>query len=191
MLGLDAQNTTYALGLAAAFAVLGGLCAAPPTAQPNILLMYVDNVGYGDLGCYGARSIRTPRIDELASNGLRLTNFLVSQPVCTASRAALMTGCYSNRVGLFGALNHTSTIGISAKEPLLPQLFKQRGYATACYGKWHLGHGEGAPAPQAYGFDVSKVVNGSGEQLGDEGKDQYFRAKSTTMIVGLVDAPIA
>lgn len=106
---------------------------------PNVVLILADDLGYGDLGCYGAKNIRTPRLDRMASEGLRLTDFLVSQPVCTASRASLMSGCYANRVGMSGALNHTSRNGIHPEEVLLPEIFKQQGYATACYGKWHLG----------------------------------------------------
>src|SRR3569623_3679357 len=83
---------------------------------------------------------------------MKFTNFYVAQPVCTASRAALMSGCYSNRVGLFGALNHTSTFCISDKEVLLPQFCKKLGYATACYGKWHLGH-QPKFSPTRHGFD--------------------------------------
>jgi arylsulfatase A-like enzyme len=98
---------------------------------PNIILFLTDDQGYADVGCFGARNLRTPNLDRMAAEGMKLTSFYVAQPVCTASRAAIMTGCYSNRVGLFGALNHTSTIGISGNETLIPQLCKQRGYATA------------------------------------------------------------
>lgn len=76
----------------------------------------------------------------MAAEGLRFTDFYVAQSVCTASRAALLTGCYPNRIGMSGALNHTSTTGIHPKEKLLSELLKTRGYATAAYGKWHLGH---------------------------------------------------
>lgn len=106
---------------------------------PNIIIFFTDDMGYADVGCFGAKDIRTPSFDRLAAEGMKFTSFYVSQAVCSASRAALMTGSYCNRVGLFGALNHRSTIGISKDEVLIPEFCKQRGYATACYGKWHLG----------------------------------------------------
>ncbi len=125
------------------FALLSlALFAAPLLAadrKPNIVLIMVDDLGYGDLACYGAKDIRTPNLDRLAKEGTRFTNFCVAQPVCTASRACLMSGCYPNRIGMAGALNHTSTIGIHPDETLLPELCQALGYATAHYGKWHLG----------------------------------------------------
>ncbi|MEK6261547.1 MAG: sulfatase [Planctomycetota bacterium] len=116
--------------------------AAKPTVveRPNIVILFADDLGYGDIGCYGAKGFATPNLDRMAHEGTRFTSFYVAQPVCTASRAALMTGCYSNRVGLAGALNHTSPTGIAADEVLLPELCQHVGYVTACFGKWHLGH---------------------------------------------------
>jgi arylsulfatase len=132
----------------ALFAVARLMLAAAPLAAfgcasagrpPNIVLIYTDDQGYGDVGCFGAKDIKTPNLDRLAAEGRRFTDFYVAQAVCTASRAALLTGCYANRVGLQGALNHRSTVGIHEDELLLPQVCKARGYATAIYGKWHLG----------------------------------------------------
>lgn len=107
--------------------------------KPNVVLIVADDLGYADVGCYGAADIRTPHLDALAKEGQRFTNFCVAQAVCTASRAALLSGCYPNRIGMAGALNHTSTNGIHPDEFLLPEMFQANGYATACFGKWHLG----------------------------------------------------
>jgi arylsulfatase A-like enzyme len=119
---------------------------------PNIVLLFTDDQGYGDVGCFGAQGFKTPNLDQMASQGTRFTSFYVAQPVCTASRASLMTGCYANRVGLQGALNHQSNIGIASEELLLPEILKARGYATAMFGKWHLGHRD-VFSPLKHGFD--------------------------------------
>lgn len=130
----------------------GEVVAEDARRLPNIVLILADDLGYGDVGCFGAPKIKTPHLDQLARDGTRFTNFYVSQPVCTASRASLLTGCYANRVGLAGALNHSSRNGINPDEQLLPELLKARGYATAVYGKWHLGHRE-MFHPLRHGFD--------------------------------------
>jgi arylsulfatase A len=119
---------------------------------PNVVLIFADDLGYADLGCYGARGIKTPNLDRLARQGVRFTDFYVAQTVCSASRAALLTGCYSNRVGILGALGPASKIGINPEERTLAEALKQRGYATAVYGKWHLGH-HPEFLPARHGFD--------------------------------------
>ena len=121
---------------------LAGLLASSSPAEeplPNVVLIVADDLGYGDVGCFGATKCQTPNLDKMAAEGRRLTSFYVAQAVCSASRAALMTGCYSNRVGMAGALNHTSPEGLHADEWLLPEMLKARGYATGAFGKWHLG----------------------------------------------------
>lgn len=128
------------------------ICADSSVPRPNIVIILADDQGYGDLGCYGAKDISTPNVDRLAKEGTRFTSFYVAQPVCTASRAALLTGCYPNRVGMAGALNHTSTVGINSRETLLSEMCRQQGYATAIYGKWHLGH-HPSFLPTRHGFD--------------------------------------
>jgi arylsulfatase len=121
-------------------------------SRPNIVLILTDDQGYADVGCFGARGFQTPNLDRLAREGRRFTDFYVAQPVCTASRAALLTGCYANRIGLEGALNHTSTVGIHPDEVLLSELCKRAGYATAIFGKWHLGL-QPEFNPTRHGFD--------------------------------------
>ena len=119
---------------------------------PNIVLIFMDDMGYGDLSCYGALEVQTPNLDRLASEGIRYTNFLSSQAVCSASRASLMTGCYANRVGISGALFPGSQIGISKDEMTIAELLKQKSYTTAIFGKWHLGDSKEF-LPLQHGFD--------------------------------------
>ena len=135
-------RSTSRILLAALLGMLGWASAAArlEAAPPNIVLIFTDDMGWGDLpGFTPDSSIKTPNIDRLIEDGTRFTDFYVVQAVCTASRAALMSGCYANRVGLEGALNHTSPTGINPNEELLPELLAQQGYATAMFGKWHLG----------------------------------------------------
>lgn len=107
---------------------------------PNIVIVFADDLGYADIGCFGAEGYETPNLDRLAKEGRRFTSFCVSQAVCGASRASLLTGCYANRIGMLGAPSHRSTHGIHKNEMLISELVKQKGYATAIFGKWHLGH---------------------------------------------------
>jgi arylsulfatase A len=122
---------------------------------PNIVLIYADDMGYADIGPFSTRSQNhpvTPNLDRMAKEGVRLTSFYVAQAVCSASRAALLTGSYSNRVSINGALNHTADFGLNLDEMTIAEVLKPRGYATAMFGKWHLGHR--APfLPLHQGFD--------------------------------------
>jgi arylsulfatase len=127
--------------------------AAPRSDRlPNIVLIFTDDQGYADVGVFGGRGLKTPNLDRLASEGRVFRNFHVAQPVCSASRAALLTGCYPNRIGIHGALGPGSKTGINEREVTLAELVKQRGYATGIFGKWHLGD---APQflPRRHGFD--------------------------------------
>ena len=125
--------------------------------RPNIIFIYVDDMGYGDLGCYGAKAIKTPNIDRMAAEGLRLTSFYSVSPICTPSRAALMTGRYAARMGvdqmrLANVLFPTDKTGLPQSETTVARALKGRGYATACIGKWHLGR-VGPHRAIDHGFD--------------------------------------
>jgi arylsulfatase A len=129
-------------GLAMLSACSGLLLAAPvtnPPEKPNVVVIFCDDMGYADVGCYGAQGYATPNLDRMAREGVRFTDFYVPQAVCSASRAALMTGCYPNRVGILGALGPQSPLGLHTNEVTIAEILKGRGYATAMYGKWHLG----------------------------------------------------
>ncbi|AQG81974.1 sulfatase [Spirosoma montaniterrae] len=143
---------TLLIGLWPAFVAFRPLYNPPRPTPPNVVLIFMDDLGFGDLGCYGATGYQTPHLDRLASEGIRFTNFLSAQPVCTASRAALLTGCYPNRIGLYGALFPGSKIGINSEETTLAELLKSQGYATAIFGKWHLGD-QRPFLPLNHGFD--------------------------------------
>jgi len=119
---------------------------------PNVVVIFTDDMGYADPACYGGTFTPTPAIDRLANEGIRFTNFYVSQPVCSASRASLLTGCYPNRIGIHGALGPHATHGIAASETTLAELLQARGYRTAMVGKWHLGH-HPKFLPTRHGFD--------------------------------------
>ncbi len=111
----------------------------PAPSPPNVVLFFMDDLGYGDLSSTGALDYTTPNLDRMAAEGSRFTNFLAAQAICSASRAALMTGCYPNRIGMSGALGPNSPIGLNPDEETLAELLKERGYATGIFGKWHLG----------------------------------------------------
>jgi len=125
-----------------------------PAAErlPNFVIVFIDDMGYADIGPFGATGYQTPNLDRMAREGRRFTDFYVATAVCSASRSSLMTGCYNVRVGIMGALNHRANLGISAAEMTLAEVVKQKGYATACYGKWHLGH-HPKFLPTSHGFD--------------------------------------
>ncbi len=142
----------------AAFAIVlsGGSSAMPAAASgppPNIVFIFVDDQGYYDLGCYGATEVKTPRIDAMAQQGTRLTDYYAAAPICSPSRAGLLTGCYPRRVGNEIWVHRAdSRTGIHPDELTIAELLKENGYATACIGKWHLGFHEPF-LPRNQGFD--------------------------------------
>lgn len=147
-----ARTRSYGCGFLALLLCLAQFEALAKAPLPNIVIIFTDDQGYADVGVFGAKGFQTPNLDRLASQGCIFRNFHVAQPICSASRAALLTGCYPNRIGINGALGPGSKVGISSAEMTLAQLVKQRGYATAIFGKWHLGD---APQfrPLRHGFD--------------------------------------
>lgn len=117
-----------------------------------MVVVFADDMGWGDVALHGAQGYATPNLDRLAREGVELTDFYVAQPVCSASRAALLTGCYPNRIGISGALGPGAKHGLAEEEVTLAELLKGEGYATAIYGKWHLGH-HPQFLPTRHGFD--------------------------------------
>ena len=140
-----------------ALLVLVSVCSAisrGENTKPNFVIIFADDQGYGDLGCFGSTKIETPNIDQMAKEGRRFTNFMVASPVCTPSRAALLTGCYPKRIGMHQhVLFPASTRGLNPTEHTIADQLKSLGYATACFGKWHLGH-HPETLPQQNGFDT-------------------------------------
>lgn len=121
--------------------------------KPNFIIIYVDDMGYGDLGVYGNPNIRTPNLDAMAMEGVRFTNYYSASPACTASRYALLTGKYPPRSGFRWVLNPDDKKGIHSDEQTLAELLKTDGYKTAIFGKWHLGSTDKSYMPLANGFD--------------------------------------
>jgi len=131
---------------------IGGLGALAGAARkPNVILIYADDLGYGDLGCYGGK-IRSPYLDRMAAEGMRFTHCLSANAVCSPSRAALLTGRYPTRVSVPRVLFPTDTTGLPEGETTIAQMLKPAGYKTMCVGKWHLGHLE-QHLPTNHGFD--------------------------------------
>ena len=128
-------------------------CSLEPISKtPNVIFILTDDMGFSDLGSYGSKMINTPNLDLLASEGALLNSYYSSQAVCSASRASILTGSYPNRIGISGALGPNSKIGINPNEFLMSEMFKQQGYNTAIYGKWHLGDNPKF-LPTNHGFD--------------------------------------
>jgi len=162
---MDRRNFLKALGLgAASLAMPGCLNASQRTSRageerpPNFIIIFCDDLGYGDLGCFGSKKHRTPNIDQMAAEGMRFTSFYVTSGVCTPSRSSLMTGCYPRRVNMHQSargewvLFPVAAKGLNPKEITIAEVLKRAGYATACIGKWHLGD-QPQFLPTKQGFD--------------------------------------
>ena len=139
-------------GFALTHGISNHAVAAGANRLPNVVVIFIDDMGYADIGPFGAEGYQTPNLDRLAREGMRFTDFVVSSAVCSASRSGLMTGCYHRRIGIAGALGPRATIGINSSETTLAEICKQKNYATAIFGKWHLGH-HPKFLPLAHGFD--------------------------------------
>jgi arylsulfatase A-like enzyme len=164
-----------------------------PNRQPNIVFVLCDDLGWGDLGCYGHPHIKTPNLDRLAAQGTMLTNFYVNSPVCSPTRAGVMTGRFPSEIGFHG---HLASLDANRRRgipnyldpdiPTLPKLLKSAGYATAHFGKWHMGgpQDKTAPPPEDYGIDVSGTVLSNGphyNQKGDNRSDSSMRIMQHTI----------
>lgn len=131
-------------------AMAGMALAAGAITQPNIIVIFCDDLGRGDLSCYGQKQYRTPNIDRMAREGMRFTDFYVVSPACSPSRASLLTGCYPVRVGVPQVLNPDSPTGLALEEKTLAEPLKEVGYKTAIFGKWHLGVKNLGPLNQGF-----------------------------------------
>ena len=121
-------------------------------SHTNFVVIFTDDQGYADVGCYGAKGFTTPNLDAMAKDGVRFSDFYVAQAVCSASRASLLTGCYSNRVSILGALFPDDNYGLNPQEDTIADVLRKKGYTSGIFGKWHLGHHKDF-LPLAQGFD--------------------------------------
>ena len=154
---INRTNTRYLPKLVGLLVLLSIFCQSNSSfcqEKPNFIIIFADDQGYGDLSCFGSKTIKTPNVDRLAKEGRKFTSFMVASPVCTPSRAALLTGCYPKRVGMHQhVLFPASKKGLHPNETTIADHLKSQGYATACFGKWHLGH-HPEVLPTSNGFDT-------------------------------------
>ena len=160
------------LGAGMASLAIPGVVRAGQKAggKPNFVIIFTDDQGYQDVGCFGSPSIRTPNLDRMAAEGMRFTDFYSAASVCSPSRAALLTGCYPPRVGITRVLFPSDNIGLNPEERTIADMLKGKGYVTSCIGKWHLGH---LPEflPTSNGFDSYFGIPYSNDMDGVKGKD--------------------
>ncbi|MHC4220335.1 MAG: sulfatase family protein, partial [Planctomycetota bacterium] len=164
----------------------------PATDRPNIVFILADDLGGGDLGCFGNDAIRTPSLDRLAREGTRFTQFYVPAPVCSPTRAGIMTGRFPSELAIHNAISGNPRANeergnvnwLDPLEPTITGMLRSAGYAVGHFGKWHLGAVDGAPTPGAYGIDDHLTVNSTGPQLPQrQPGNSYFRANSTAHMV--------
>lgn len=139
-----------------AFILFARVLLTPALAQPNVIIIFTDDLGYADIGCFGGK-IPTPALDQLAASGVKMTHFYSAQPVCSAARAALLTGCYPNRIGIHQALMPGSGRGLNPQEVTIADMLRDKGYRTAIFGKWHLGDAPDC-MPNQQGFDEYRGI---------------------------------
>jgi len=139
--------------------------------KPNFVIIFADDQGYQDIGCFGSPAIKTPNLDRMAADGMRFTDFYSAASICSPSRAALLTGCYPPRVGITKVLFPQDNIGLNPNEITIADILRRKGYATACVGKWHLGH---LPEflPTSNGFDSYFGIPYSNDMDGVKGKNK-------------------
>lgn len=174
-------------------AVLLFACAPALADKPNFILIFTDDQGYNDLGCFGSETIKTPHIDQMAKEGRRFTSFYIPANICTPSRSALMTGCYPKRISMErGVIFPKDNHGLHPEEVTIAEVLKSAGYATACIGKWHLGHRKSF-LPTSQGFDSYYGIPYSNDMThpGEKGKgntrvwssdDQAWQAWKTPLM---------
>lgn len=192
------QSAAFALALVAVSALL----AASPRAQqpttplppmpPNIVHIVADDIAWDDLGCFGCTDIATPNLDRLAAEGLRMTSFYAPHSTCTPTRAAILTGGYAQRVGLPRVLFPSDRTGLAADEVTIAELLRANGYATACIGKWHLGH-RAEHLPTRHGFDAFFGIpypnDHVPERLDQQGRARGFPAMPLLRGEAVVEQP--
>lgn len=188
---MERREFLQGLTSAVATAALPGLsfgAQGPRGKRPNVIFILADDLGWGDLGCYGHTRIKTPHLDRLAGQGSRFTQFYVNSGVCSPSRTAFMTGHFPARHRIHGHLatprQNAARAMPNCLDPSVPtvtKILKDAGYVTGHFGKWHLGHNSGSPDPGAYGIDDHRTRSSNGPTWDDI--DPYFRARSTRLIV--------
>ena len=149
--------TSFSFFSVLAAAVSVASAAYGDSRKPNVIIIFCDDLGYADVGCYGADDIPTPNVDRMASEGVRFTDFYTTASFCTPSRTGLMTGCYPQRVGMISNTLPGLDWGLNPNETTIAEVFRSVGYVTGCFGKWHLGHHESF-LPVSQGFDESLFI---------------------------------